>query len=147
MNAIPRTFILYAIIVLLTVAVSLESRGQGTPQDISFSQFLNEVDQGRVKDVLMHGSEIHGTFADGRTFQTYAPSDPTLIQRLYGKGVNITARPPTDTTPWWVQLILAWLPFVVSVAVYGFLIFFFFRILLRIQRAVEMLSHREKGTV
>ncbi|MBN8965195.1 MAG: ATP-dependent metallopeptidase FtsH/Yme1/Tma family protein, partial [Rhizobiales bacterium] len=61
--------------------------------DISFSQLLTEVDAGKVRDVLIQGPEIHGTFTDGRSFQTYAPNDPSLIQRLYGKGVSITARP------------------------------------------------------
>ena len=43
---------------------------------------------------LIQGPEIHGTFTDGRGFQTYAPNDPTLIQRLYGKGVvDHRARP------------------------------------------------------
>ena len=48
---------------------------------------------GRVRDVLIQGPEIHGTFSDGRQFNTYAPSDPTLVKRLYDKGVVITARP------------------------------------------------------
>ena len=74
-------------------------------QDISFSQLLNEVDQGRVRDVLIQGPEIHGTFTDGRSFQTYAPSDPSLVQKLYSKGVAITARPQQNNVPWFVSLL------------------------------------------
>ena len=44
----------------------------------------------------LQGPEIHGTFTDGRSFQTYSPSDPSLIQRLHNKGVSITARPQSD---------------------------------------------------
>ena len=143
MNAHLRTFVLYVFIVLLTVPFIRESRAQGTrPQDISFSQFLNEVDQGRVRDVLIQGLEIHGTFTDGRSFETYAPGDLTLAQRLYAKGVSISARPLTDNTPWQVQLVLAWLPFVLSIALFGFIIVLFFRIMLRIQDALEKLSNR-----
>src|SRR5258708_34581862 len=76
-------------------------------EDIAFSQLLNEVDQGRVRDVLIQGPEIHGTFTDGRSFQTYAPSDPSLIQRLYGKGVSITARPQQNEVPWFVSLLVS----------------------------------------
>src|SRR5262249_39917489 len=84
------------VLLLLALFTLFQNPGQRTTsQDISFSQLLNEVDQGRVRDVLIQGPEIHGTFTDGRSFQTYAPNDPSLIQRLYGKGVSITARSRT----------------------------------------------------
>jgi cell division protease FtsH len=115
MNANLRNFALWVIIVLLLLALFTLFQNPGqhtTSQDISFSQLLNEVDQGRVRDVLIQGPEIHGTFTDGRTFQTYSPSDPTLVQRLYNKGVSITARPLTENVPWFVSLLISWLPFV-----------------------------------
>ena len=124
MNANLRNFALWAIIVLLLLALFslFQNPGQhSTSQDISFSQLLNDVDQGRVSDVLIQGPEIHGTYTDGRTFQTYAPSDPTLIQRLYNKGVTITARPLSDNVPWFVSLLISWLPFVVLIGVWIFL--------------------------
>src|ERR1700724_685857 len=124
MNANLRNFALWVIIVLLLLALFTLFQNPGqhtTSQDISFSQLLNDVDQGRVKDVLIQGPEIHGTFTDGRTFQTYAPSDPTLIQRLYNKGVSITARPQTENVPWFVSLLISWLPFVALIGVWIFL--------------------------
>src|SRR5687768_18557049 len=102
MNANLRNFALWVIIVLLLLALFtlFQNPGQRTPsQDISFSQLLNEVDNGRVRDVLIQGPEIHGTFTNGGSFQTYAPSDPTLVQRLYGKGVSITAKPLQENVP------------------------------------------------
>ncbi len=124
MNANLRNFALWVIIVLLLLAVFTLFQNPGqrtTSQDISFSQLLNEVDQGRVRDVLIQGPEIHGTFTDGRSFQTYAPSDPTLIQRLYGKGVSITARPQQNDVPWFVSLLISWLPFIALIGVWIFL--------------------------
>ena len=115
MNANLRNFALWVIIVLLLLALFTLFQNPGqrtTSQDISFSQLLNEVDQGRVRDVLIQGPEIHGTFTDGRSFQTYAPNDPSLIQRLYGKGVSITARPQQNDVPWFVSLLVSWLPFI-----------------------------------
>src|SRR6266480_4811025 len=99
MNANLRNFALWVIIVLLLLALFtlFQNPGQRTTStDISFSQLLNEVEQGRVRDVVIQGPEIHGQFTDGRSFQTYAPSDPTLVQRLYNKGVSISARPQQD---------------------------------------------------
>ena len=71
--------------------------------------------------MLIQGPDIHGTFTDGRSFQTYAPNDPTLVQRLYGKGVAITARPQGDSVPWFVSLLVSWLPFIALIGVWIFL--------------------------
>ena len=69
MNANLRNFALWVIIVLLLLALFtlFQNPGQrSSSQDISFSQLLTEVDQGHVREVVMQGPEIHGTFADGR---------------------------------------------------------------------------------
>ena len=59
-----------------------------------FSQFLSEVDAGRVRDVTISGHEISGHFNDSNAFQTYALNDPPCFPKLYNKNVAITARPP-----------------------------------------------------
>src|SRR5690349_73249 len=124
MNANLRNFALWVIIVLLLLALFtlFQNPGQRTQsQEISFSQLLSEVDQGRVRDVLIQGPEIHGTFTDGRGFQTYAPNDPGLVQKLYSKGVAITARPQQNDVPWFVSLLVSWLPFIALIGVWIFL--------------------------
>ena len=124
MNANLRNFALWVIIVLLLLALFTLFQNPGqrtTAQDISFSQLLSEVDQGRVRDVVIQGPDIHGTFANGTSFQTYAPNDPGLVQKLYSKGVTITARPPQDNVPWFVSLLVSWLPFIALIGVWIFL--------------------------
>src|SRR6266571_777883 len=124
MNANLRNFALWVIIVLLLLALFtlFQNPGQrASSQDISFSQLLTEVDQNHVRDVVIQGPEIHGTYTDGRGFNTYAPNDNTLVQRLYGKGVQITARPPGDNVPWFVSLLVSWLPFIALIGVWIFL--------------------------
>lgn len=124
MNANIRNFALWVIIVLLLLALFSLFQNPAQRQaanDISFSQLLNEVDQGRVRDVVIQGPEISGTFTDGRTFQTYSPNDPSLVQRLYGKGVSITAKPLQDSVPWFVSLLISWLPFIALIGVWIFL--------------------------
>src|SRR5579863_5111520 len=124
MNANLRNFALWVIIVLLLLALFTVFQNPGqrsVSQDISFSQLLNDVDQGKVRDVVIQGPEIHGTYTDGRGFNTYAPNDPTLVQRLYTKGVTITARPLSDNLPWFVSLLVSWLPFIALIGVWIFL--------------------------
>ena len=124
MNANLRNFALWVIIVLLLLALFtlFQNPGQRTSsQDISFSQLLSEVDQNRVRDVVIQGPDIHGTFTNGSSFQTYAPNDPTLVKRLYDGKVQITAKPPGDNVPWFVSLLVSWLPFIALIGVWIFL--------------------------
>ena len=124
MNANLRNFALWVIIVLLLLALFtlFQNPGQrASSQDISFSQLLTEVDQGHVRDVVIQGPEIHGTFTNGSSFQTYSPNDPTLVSRLYNGKVQITAKPPGDNVPWFVSLLVSWLPFIALIGVWIFL--------------------------
>src|ERR1044072_1029576 len=99
MNANLRNFALWVIIVLLLLALFTLFQSPGTrtsASDISFSQLLTDVHQGRARGVTIEGPKIHGTYTDRRGFNPYAPNDPSLVQRLYGTGVQITARPPGE---------------------------------------------------
>ena len=63
----------------------------GSGSEITFSRLLSDVDSGNVSEVTIQGDKITGTYSDGRKFSTYAPQDPSLVDRLYNKGVTITA--------------------------------------------------------
>src|SRR6202050_236863 len=124
MNANLRNFALWVIIVLLLLALFtlFQNPSRNTSStEVSFSTLLKDVDAGLVRSVVIQGPEIHGEYKDNRTFQTYAPNDPNLIQRLYGKDVQITARPQSDNVPWFVSLLISWLPFVALIGVWIFL--------------------------
>lgn len=124
MNANLRNFALWVIIVLLLLALFtlFQNPGQrAASQDIPFSQLLSDIDQNKVRDVTIQGPEINGTYTNGSTFHTYAPSDPTLIKRLYDAKVSITAKAPGDNVPWFVSLLVSWLPFIALIGVWIFL--------------------------
>src|SRR6201987_1133999 len=124
MNANLRNFALWVIIVLLLLALFTRFQNPGqraSTQDIPFSQLLSEVDQNHVRDVVIQGQEIHGTFTNGSSFPTYAPNDPPLVKKLYDAKVSITAKPPGDNVPWFVSLLVSWLPFIALIGVWIFL--------------------------
>jgi hypothetical protein len=126
MNRNPslRAFALWVVIVLALLGLFTLFQTPGSrpvSQEISFSQLLGEVDQGRVREVVIDGPEIRGSFTDGRSFKTYAPNDPTLAQRLHGKGVVVTARPSKDMMELVTSLLISWLPFVALIVVWIFL--------------------------
>ena len=88
-------------------------------REITFSELLVQIDEGRVHDVIIAGNEISGHFNDNRSFQTYAPADPNLIQRLQSKSVQITARPSNDGPGgFWVNLLLNLLPLVLFIGLW-----------------------------
>src|SRR3982075_2577726 len=124
MNPNFRNFALWVIIILLVVALVMlfQNPGQRVPsQDIAFSQLLNEVDQGHVREVTIAGNEISGHFTDNRAFATYAPNDPTLVQSLYKKNVSITAKPPPESTNWLMTLLVNGLPLIAILGIWIFL--------------------------
>ena len=113
MNANYRNFALWVIIFLLVLALVtlFQSPGQKAPSsEITFSQLLTDADAGNVRDVTIAGPEISGHMKDGRSFQTYAPSDPGLVQMLYKKDVTITAKPPSDGNNWVLTIVSSVLP-------------------------------------
>src|SRR5262252_2739090 len=126
MNANLRNFALWVIIVLLLLALFtlFQNPGQhATSSEIPYSTLLTDIDQHRVRDVTIQGHEIRGTYNENRggTFQTYAPDDAGLIERLNKNNVQITARPLTDNVPWFVSLLVSWLPFIALIGVWIFL--------------------------
>ncbi|HEV7874072.1 MAG TPA: ATP-dependent zinc metalloprotease FtsH [Enterovirga sp.] len=124
MNPNFRNFALWVIIFLLVLALVTLFQNPGHRAgggDIAYSQLLSDADNGRVTSVVISGQEITGNYSDGRTFTTYAPFDPALVTKLQQKGVQITARPPSDSTPWFIALLVNWLPIIVFIGAWIFL--------------------------
>ncbi len=123
MNSNFRNFIVWVFIGLLLVALfSLfqNDSAQVRANEISFSQLLTEVDAGNVQDVTIAGNRISGHFSDGRTFQTYAPNDPGLVDKLSDKGVAITAKPSEEDVPSLFGVLISWFPMLLLIAVWIF---------------------------
>ncbi|HJY51919.1 MAG TPA: ATP-dependent zinc metalloprotease FtsH [Stellaceae bacterium] len=118
-----RNFALWMIIILLVVALVMlfVSPGKRVPsQELAFSQLLNEVEQGHIREVTIAGNEITGHFTDDRAFATYAPNDPSLVQSLYKKNVAITAKPPSESTNWLMTLLVNGVPLIAIIGVWIF---------------------------
>ena len=123
MNQIGRNLALWVIIALLLVAVFnlFQAPGSGGPDNkLAFSDFIADVDRGQVADVTIQGREITGHYSDGRTFSTYAPDDPKLVDRLTTKDVKITAKPRDDGTPSLLGILLNWFPMLLLIGVWIF---------------------------
>ena len=87
---------------------------------LTYSQFLDEVENGSVKDVIIRGNNISGSYEDGRNFKTYAANDPTLVDRLNERGVNISAAPLDDGYPSILGILISWFPMLLLIGVWIF---------------------------
>ena len=87
---------------------------------VPFSEFLQNIEDGRVMNVEIKGNNITGVLADGKTFSTYAPNDPNLVEKLSSKGVSITAFPIEDKMPSLLGILLSWFPMLLLIGVWVF---------------------------
>ena len=113
-------FFSFFVISIITATMSKPNEAQ----QINFSQFLNELDNGQIKNVRIMTSDrlIQYTTQDGTSFKSYYLDYPNLVQELKEKNVEISVN-PTDSS-WFLSLFLqAFLPFILI----GALWFFIFR--------------------
>ncbi|MCX5516339.1 cell division protein FtsH [Kaistia algarum] len=124
MNANFRNFAVWVIIGLLLIALFNLFQNPGpraAGQDIAYSQFLTDVDTGRVKSVVIAGQQISGSYSDNTPFQTFAPQqDNDLVGRLEAKNVGITAKPPTEGGTSLIGVLISWFPMFLILAVWIF---------------------------
>lgn len=123
MNSNFRNLALWAIIGVLLIALFnlFQSPTQrAATNDVAYSQFLRDVNSGRVGSVTIQGQQIVGTYNDnsGR-FETYAPEDPNLVSKLEAQGVTIKAAPPSDGSGFG-SFLITWLPMFIILGVWIF---------------------------
>jgi len=114
-----RTFVLWLIIALLIWAVFSSFQGSGGENqrsEFAFSDFIAQVENDNVREVVIQGKDITGVLHDGTPFHTYAPDDPNLVERLEAKGVTITALPPEGGSLF--SMLIGWLPMLLLIGVW-----------------------------
>jgi len=92
-----KNLILWLIIaVVLMVVFQGFSPDSGNNREITYTQFLKNVEQGVVNDVHIDGQDIKGTLSTGEPFQTvlFGPYDQDLINELKKYNVEMTGQKP-----------------------------------------------------
>jgi len=114
-----KTVALWVVIALIGVMLFHLFNSQPAKQAsaLSFSEFLQVLDKDQVKEVTIQGSDIKGVLTDGKSFTTYAPEDPKLVERLTEKNVSITAK-PKDESPWYLSALISWIPMLLLIGVW-----------------------------
>ena len=119
-----RNLIMWAVIIVLTIGLynmfKNPQNNSAQSNNLIFSQFLNEVENGRVVEVQIQGNKINGVLSDGQQFSSYSPNDPNLIEKLTNKGVSISAAPLDEKMPSLFGVLLSWFPMLLLIAVWIF---------------------------
>jgi cell division protease FtsH len=105
-------------LVLMTVFNQFSTR-QATQAPMEYSQFIDEVKQGRIAKVTIEGRTLKGTKSDGRRFVTYSPSDPWMVSDLLKAGVVIDAKPEEEPS-FLMNIFVSWFPMLLLIAVWIF---------------------------
>jgi cell division protease FtsH len=113
-------------VVILVLLAALFNLFNSTAQtrrgpEMSYSDFLNAVENGTVTEATLSGNRIYGTLRDnGGSFTTYAPEDPGLVERLRKKDVKFKAKPADEDVPSIMNVLLNWVPMLLLIAVWVF---------------------------
>ncbi len=125
MNSTVKQVVFWLVIVLSGVLLwqVVRAGNNGVKErEINFSQFMTDVDQGKVKDVTLTGSEVRGQYSNEKAaFHTTVPTNyPDMIKILRDKGVNITVKDVSGGG--WPTWLLNLAPIVLLAALWIFMI-------------------------
>lgn len=119
MNKFLKNVALYVLLIVIAVSIfNTFVHPQEKHSEITYSDFISQVDKKNVSSVTMVDQSISGKLKDGTEFATYAPAhDTTLLPKLTDNNVTITAKPPEQPS-WWMSLLSSLLPIVILVIVW-----------------------------
>ena len=105
-------------LVLMTVFNQFNNK-QATQNAIEYSQFIEEVKDGKISKVVMEGRNLKATTADGKKITSYAPPDLWLVSDLLKSGVKIEAKPEEEPSML-TNVLISWFPMLLLIGVWIF---------------------------
>jgi cell division protease FtsH len=111
--------LLLVLAVIVLFVMSVFNKQHGRDSEVIFSEFIAAVERGEVQEVTIQGHTLQGKYRNGERFKTFAPNDPDLVKTLREKKIKIAAK-PEEESPWYMVLLLNWLPMLLLVGVWIF---------------------------
>ncbi len=122
MNDMAKNLVLWVVIALVLMSVfnNFGPRRMAT-QQVEYSQFLQDVKQGRVQKVVIEGKSLQVTGQSGERFTVYSPEtdNRSLVGELLEHGVAIDAKPPEQQSLL-MQIFISWFPMLLLIGVWVF---------------------------
>ena len=121
MNKFFRNVSVYLLIIIIAISlIDFYSAKTNVKQEISYSQFIKQVEQKEITQVTIVDNFISGKLQSGKDFTTIAPRDPELITNLRANDVEIKAELPPQP-PWWTSIFSSILPMLLLIGVWFFI--------------------------
>ena len=108
------------LIALFNIFQDADSDRQGG-NVIAYSDFLDRVETGEIKQVIIDGDKISGKTNDGRPFYSFVPRETELANQLSEKGVKVFSEPPESNMPGFLSVLISWFPMLLFIGVWIFL--------------------------
>ena len=116
-----RKHIIWLVAIALTIgimAIMMNGQGKKAEQEITFSDFIAQVDRNNVHDVIVAGQHVVGHFRDSnRVFTTKIAGVSSLLPRLEEHKVNIEIRGEGEDS-FWTTFLLNAFPMFLFIAVW-----------------------------
>jgi cell division protease FtsH len=121
LNQFYKNLALWLVIGMILIALfNIFNQPVNTQSEVIFSEFMNQVENGQITEVMIQGDSISGKNVDGRSFQTMTPpKDPDLVRILREKGVRIVVVPPEQTS-WYMNILISWFPMILLLGIWIF---------------------------
>ena len=118
MNKFFKNVLFYLLIIIVMIWMfDFYGEKNAKPSEISYSSFLQHVQQDEIKQVTIVDNVISGKLKDGKDFSTVAPNDSKLVEKLESKNVDIKAELPPQP-PWWMSILSSLLPMLIIVGLW-----------------------------
>ena len=118
MNKFFKNVLFYLLIIMVIIWIfDLYGEKNSKPADISYTSFMQHVQQDEIKQVTIVDNVISGKLKDGKEFSTVAPNDSKLVEKLEAKKVDIKAELPPQP-PWWMSILSSILPMLIIVGLW-----------------------------
>src|SRR5690554_5052192 len=116
-----KNLVLWLIIAAVLLMVFQNFTPTTSGQQVNYSQFVEMVQQGQVRQVTIDGLQVQGVRGDGSQFQTIRPqvSDNKLMDDLLANEVEVIGKEP-ERQSLWTQLLVAAFPILIIIALFVF---------------------------
>jgi len=112
--------ILFYLVIALVVVILLATFNTGPdPEEISYNQFVEKIENGEVEKVVAHGNEIEAVLVDGTEIETTRPEDHQLTALLLEHNVSYSPHPERGPE-WWQTALTYMIPFLLIIGIFFF---------------------------
>ncbi|MCI7477299.1 MAG: ATP-dependent zinc metalloprotease FtsH [Selenomonadales bacterium] len=125
MNKFLRNVGFYLLVILIAISfIDYYSNKDVKKHEINYTEFLQQVEDGKVANVTLVENNIKGTLSDGTDFTTVTPAfpynDENLLSKLQTKNVEVKAENPPEP-PWWMSLMSSIFPILLLAGLWFFI--------------------------